>query len=312
MLAGIGLFNLLDTNTKLLSASYPMSQVSGLRFAAIGVVLLLVLPWLNGGRLWRRENGRFHLIRSLTGLAASCGFFLAFQRLPLAEGYLVFFLAPFATLALNAVWLRERTPLAAWAWSILAFAGVALALWPRIGSGGALAGYGFALLGAMGHAVQLTVNRRLRHEDGVARLLLFPALLSMAALLPFAAADWHPAPPADLALLALNGLLFGLATVAIAVAFRHAPAARLVPLEFIALPLAVAMDAAVWGIWPGLNTLAGGAAVVFACLMSERAAHRAAARPGADQGKPSGKICAPAASNGSGRAERTAPSGSGP
>jgi drug/metabolite transporter (DMT)-like permease len=280
MLAGIGLYNLLDANSKLLSASYPMPQVVGMRYAAILAALLLVAPWLDAARLWRRENAPAHALRCVSAMAASAGFFLAFRSLPLAEGYLVFFLAPFLTLVLNATWLGERIAPAAWGWSVLGFAGVAVALAPNIGAGGAVAGYLYAVMGALGHAVQLTVNRRLRHEDGVARLLLFPSLTGVLVLLPFGVAEWRPTPALDFALLASNGLLFGAATVCVAVAFRHAPAARLVPFEFTILFWAVALDAAIWGIWPAPTTLIGGVLVVLACLMSERAAHRPAAAPG--------------------------------
>ena len=75
-------------------------------------------------------------------MISAASFFLAFRQLPLAEGYLVFFTAPFLTLALSALVLREAVPRAAWVWCLVGFGGVLLAVAPKLGGGGGpLAGY---------------------------------------------------------------------------------------------------------------------------------------------------------------------------
>jgi drug/metabolite transporter (DMT)-like permease len=67
--------------------------------------------------------------------------------------------------------------------------------------------------------------------------------------------------------------------VALALAFRHASPARLAPFEFIALPWSVALDWAIFGNEPSLILLLGGAVVVWACVMSERAVKAGYAKP---------------------------------
>ena len=64
-----------------------------------------------------------------------------------------------------------------------------------------------------------------------------------------------------------------------AAAFRHADAARLGPYGFVALPVSVALDLGLWGVAPDPATLLGGAVVVFACVMSERARRAEPAAP---------------------------------
>src|SRR4051794_12235728 len=88
-----------------------------------------------GGPLGTRRPG-LHALRIVAMMISASSFFLAFRQLPLAEGYLVFFTAPFLTLALSALALREPVPRAAWAWCLVGFGGVLLAVAPRLGGGG--------------------------------------------------------------------------------------------------------------------------------------------------------------------------------
>ncbi|GGG50183.1 hypothetical protein GCM10010964_41830 [Caldovatus sediminis] len=283
LVAGIALFGLLDANSKLLSGQYGLGQVVFLRYA------VLVLAFLAARAAWRGAGGELgtrhpwlHLIRAAAMMVSAGAFFLAFRRLSLAEGYLVFFTAPFWVLALAALVLREPVPRIAWAWSAVAFAGVALAVAPRLleeGASFSAAGYAFALCATFSYATTMTVNRRLRGESGAARVLLWPTLLGIALYGPLAALDWTTPGPRDAAMLAANGLFAGAAVVCTAAAFRHADAARLAPFNFVGLPVSLLLDLAIWEVWPRATTVLGGAVVVFACLMSERAMRRLRAGP---------------------------------
>ncbi len=288
LLAGIVLFSLLDANSKLLSGQYGVGQVIFLRYAVLVPAFLLargLRPGF-GGKLATRRPG-LHALRIAAMMISAASFFLAFRQLPLAEGYLVFFTAPLLTLALSALALREVVPRAAWAWCLAGFAGVLLAVAPRLGGGGGpLAGYLAVFIGTAAFAVSQTVNRSLRAEPGLASVVLWPGLVGLAVFGPMAAQEWAAAgwvvpPPLDLLRLGLNGLLAGTAVVLTAAAFRHADAARLGPYGFVALPVSVALDFGLWGVTPDPATLLGGAVVVFACVMSERARRIGAAPPAA-------------------------------
>jgi drug/metabolite transporter (DMT)-like permease len=320
MLASIVLFCLLDANSKLLSGGYGLGQVIALRYAVLLVLLglaRLARPRA-GGPLGTARPG-LHALRAGSMMLSAASFFLAFRQLPLAEGYLVFFTAPFLTLALSATVLRERVAPAAWLWCAVGFGGVLLSVLPRLGGGdsGALLGYLAIFTGTLSFAVTQTVNRRLRGEAGIARLLLWPSLLGLLLYGPFALRDWVAPPPLDLAMLLANGAIAGMAVVTTAVAFRYADAARLGPFGFAALPVSLVLDLALWGVLPDPAMLGGAAVVVLACVMSERATGAGSARPlpeapRAAQGISGGKRWAPSSPSGSGRAERTAESRSGP
>jgi drug/metabolite transporter (DMT)-like permease len=283
LVSAMALFGLLDANSKLLSGTYPADQVVAVRYATLLLVLFAAraaVPGL-GGPL-TTAHPLLHLGRAAFMVGSGMGFFLALREIPLAEGYLVYFTAPFLTLGLAALVLGERTGRAVWGWSLLGFGGVALAMWPGLGADGPWGAYLWALFATGCYAAVLTINRKLRHETGAAALILWSSLPGLLLLAPFAAMSWVAPGPVDLAALAVNGLLAGGATLCLAIAFRHDSAARLAPLEFSALIFAVGLDLLIWGVAPTAWTMGGATIVVFALVMSQRAAGRV-------QGKPSGK-----------------------
>jgi len=279
LVAGITLFGLLDANSKLLSGEYGVGQVVFLRYAVLALLFFAARAVARGafGEITTRHPGR-HALRAGFMMVSAGSFFLAFRQLTLAEGYLIFFTAPFWTLIMARLVLREAVPRIAWAWCGVGFAGVALAVAPSFaqGAAGSWAGYLAVTLGTLSYSGTLIVNRSLRAETGPARVLLWPTLLGIALYGPMAALDWTPPPgAAEWLRLAMNGLLAGAAVVCTAAAFRHADTARLAPFNFVGLPVSLLLDLAIWGLWPSVTTLLGGAVVVFACLMSERAQQRA-------------------------------------
>jgi len=278
-LAGIGGWALLDANSKLLAGTYPLWQVLGIRHLVLVALMLAARALLRGaGGPLGTDHPGLHLLRATAMLGSAAGFFLALRSLPLADGYLVYFTAPFMTMAMAALLLGERQPGPAWLWTAVGFSGVALALWPQLRAGGSWAAYLWALFGTVCYATVLIVSRRLRHERGMARIILWPGLFGLLCCLPGMVAEWQPPGAADLARLAANGVLAGGATALLAAAFRHAEVARLAPFEFSALLWALGLDLAVWGVLPAWTTLAGAGIVVAACVMSERAAARRVGR----------------------------------
>ncbi|MGK7863148.1 DMT family transporter [Falsiroseomonas sp. E2-1-a4] len=278
MLAGIGLFGLLDANSKLLSDGHEVWQVLLVRFATLLLVVLCARALIPGwGGVLSTRFPRLHAARALVMLGSAICFFQAFSLLPLAEGYLVFFTSPFLVLALSAWLLQERPPAVAWAWCAVGFAGVAIGLAPGLAgmAGGApVLGYLYALGGTFCYSAVFVLNRQLRTEPGIGRVLIWPSVLGFAVMLPLGLSHWSTPTALSLAQMVGNGLIVGAATVCLAEAFRHATASRLAPFGYSGLVWSLTWDFAFWGRIPVLAMLAGAAVVVFACIMSERAAAR--------------------------------------
>ncbi len=278
MLAAMVLFALLDANSKLLSSHHGVTQVLTVRFVvllALVAALRAVAP-RSGGGLGSRHPW-LNAARAFAMLGSAVFFFLAFSHLPLVEGYLVFFTAPLIVLLASAVVLRETVAPMAWAWCGLGFGGVALALAPGFASGvgaGPLLGYLYALAGTCTYATMFLLNRQLRQEPGIARILFWPALLGLVVMAPFGIADWRVPDALGWAQMLGAGVAVAFSTVLVAEAFRHAPASRLAPLSYTSIIWTAALDFLLWGRAPALTTLAGAVIVVVACVMSERANRR--------------------------------------
>jgi drug/metabolite transporter (DMT)-like permease len=271
MVAGIACFAVLDLNSKWLAASYGMGQVLLLRYA---VTLAVLLPFL--GRVGRTARPGLHLLRAVLMLVSSVTYFYAFKHLPLFDGYLVFFTAPFMVMMLARWLLGERVPRVAWLWVGLGFLGVLVALTPRIAHDAAHAALPLAaaFLGTVTYALVLILTRRAQRES-FAALMLWPCVVGTAASAPLAAADWVAPDLVDTTLLLLNGLLWTAASACLSRAVQLAPPSQLAPLDFTAILWVIAFDRFVFGHVVGPMELVGAALVVVACLLHARSMARA-------------------------------------
>jgi drug/metabolite transporter (DMT)-like permease len=266
MLLGIALFAVLDLNTKWLSAGYGMGQVLLLRYL---VMLLVLLPFL--GRPTLRAQLGLHLLRGVLMLFASMTFFYAFAELPLFDGYIVFYTAPFILMALGRFVLDERVPPAAWVWAMVGFAGVIIALVPRATqeAGRALWPLLAAFGGTLAYVLVLILTRRVAHQP-VAALLLWPAVLGTLGSAPLALVNWTPPGLIDLGLLCGNGVLWAGAIGAISRAVQLAAPSRLAPLDFTSAVWVIAFDRFIFGHAAGGFELVGATVVIGACVMHAR------------------------------------------
>lgn len=263
----IALFSANDVAMKLLSAGFGAAQVITWR-CTVGLLLMGPAAVVQAARTGGipRARLRLHLLRGALIHCSGLTFFVAFARLPLFDAYVVFFSAPFVTLALVRVMLGEAVRPAAWGWAVLGFGGVALAMAQGLSGRGDLVGYLSAALGTCSYATLMVVTRRLGPEARLAEGMAIPALLGIAAIGPFAAGIWSPPSLADAALLSLTGALWAMGNVSLAAAVRAASPARLAPYDFTAMLWALIYDATFFATVPGTLELAGAGIVLAACL----------------------------------------------
>lgn len=274
MLLGTALFGLLDASAKFLIGNHDLAKLLVLR-GVVGLVVVGVAG-LAGARLGTRRP-REMALRGALMLLSACTFTMAFASLPLAEAYLVFFTAPFLTMALSRLMLGERVSPAAWGWAVFGFAGIAFAMAPRLAGAGGVIGYLYAFAGTASYAVTLVMTRGLARTESLPALMLWPSAVATLASAPFALNGWGDVPGFDLGLMVLNGALWCGATALIALSVRVATPSRVAPFEFSGLVWSTLFDRLVFGLVPGLGTLVGATAIIVACVMGERARARAAA-----------------------------------
>jgi hypothetical protein len=208
LMAGIGLFGLLDANSKLLSGEYAAAQALWVRHATLLVLLLgLRLAWTGAGGKLRTAHPALHAGRAVAMLCSGVLFFQAFRALPLADGYLVFFTAPFPH-----AHLRARLPGRGGAARGLAVVGggvrrraagaAAAAGWRRQRLGLPLRRAGHAVLRGQHHHQPPPEGRERRGAAAVLALVAWARGHGA-----FAWTHWVPPTPAEAAAMVANGLL---------------------------------------------------------------------------------------------------------
>lgn len=227
-------FASLDTLTKLLTANhhYPVPLVAWVRYTVLLVLMTSLWPSL-GRELVVPRKPPLVVLRSLALVVGSLTMGSALKRMPLAEAEAIVFTAPLL-MVLSAPLLREKLTFPKVMLTLLGFLGVLLIARP----GGNLDALGvlFALACALATTAYQMMSRTLSSEQPLA-LLFNTALVGavvFAGMLPF---SWRGDPlsvPILLMFLAL-GVAAGLGHFLLTLAFRHAPASVIAPLNYLQL-----------------------------------------------------------------------------
>ena len=254
-----------DATSKFLARDYSVFQIMSVEFIAAAALLLLFTLGKNKDTPVREAlrlcRPRLHLLRGGLQVLGQSLVFLAIPHLSLAEFYVIVFSMPIVTVLKAGWFLKERA--GAHIWPVLAvnFAGVLIALRPdRDMNAWALV----ALAGTFVLAGSLVVLRKLMETETaeMASLSTCVALaLGALAVTPFV---YKSAGFADLALMALGGVLFVPAQILLTTAYRLAPAALASPPQFLQLAYGALAGYFVFGDVPSLWIYIGGATVIAA------------------------------------------------
>ncbi len=115
MIAAVGLFSLMDAGMKWLAPHYPPLQIAALRGLASAPLVLLWAVVTVAPVTLVRIRWSLHLLRGALSIFMLATFAYALQRLPLADAYTLFFIAPLLITALSAPLLGEQVGAARWA-----------------------------------------------------------------------------------------------------------------------------------------------------------------------------------------------------
>lgn len=286
MLGAMLALSLNDAIVKWISGGYALHEIVFVRSAVALAVTLTYVAFDGGVAVLRTRRPALHLVRSLLLLLMNMGFFAALATLTLAQTGALFFVAPLLITALSAPLLGER--IGPWRWGavLVGMAGMVVMLRP-----GTQAFEPAALLpvgAAAAYALMQILTRRLGATERASTMAFYIqlTLLAVSLLIGVAMGDgrfggtghpsldfllraWTPPNAADLALMAVCGVLIGIVGILLSQAYRIAEATLMAPFEYAYLPLAVLWGVTVWGDWPdgtalaGIALIAGGGMVVF-------------------------------------------------
>ena len=263
MLIGVCSFAFMDAGLKLLTAHYSSWQVAALR----GLVALpVVFAWAmysGGPRQLIQVRWPLHLVRGVMAVFMMGTWTYGINELSLAKAYTIFFVAPLLIALLSIVLLGERVRRPQWIAIGIGFIGVLVAAKPDA------TGFGWAgtlaMLGtAVGYAVSSVLVRILGRTDSTQAMIFWMMVMLSIGATVLALPSWVPISGTHYPILAGVALTGAIGQWGITVAFKHAPAASVAPLEYTGLAWVTIIDIAVWAAFPSARTLLG-AALIIAC-----------------------------------------------
>jgi drug/metabolite transporter (DMT)-like permease len=148
----------------------------------------------------------------------------------------------------------------------LGFLGALMIIRPGLEPVGA--GQLFALAAAVVYALYAVLTRRMAGGTGRLTQLLWTVIGALALTGALAPYGWRMPDATDLALMALCGVLSGIAHLMIIAAYSEAEATAVVPFSYLQIAFGAAIGYAVWGnlpdalSWGGIALIAGGGIVV--------------------------------------------------
>jgi len=264
MVASALLFALMSVAVKIASASLPNVVVV---FFRSGFGLLTLLPFIIGVEL-RTTQVREHLIRSLAGIASMYCFFYTIAHMRLADAVLLNYSLPIFIPFVESVWLGEAFPRRLWIPVLVGFLGVIVILRPGSGLMQPVALLGVA--SALFAAVAQVGVRRLTRTEPVARIVFYFAIIATVLSALPTVASWRAPHGLVWLAAAAMGLTATLGQLAMTRAYAHAPASQVGPFVYSSVVFAAGLDWLFWRKLPDAFTVAGGALVVAAGILSLR------------------------------------------
>jgi S-adenosylmethionine uptake transporter len=277
VLIAIAILTLMDAGIKLMAGTFGTPQILVMRYGAgllVAVVLFVGLLAFGRVRLptWRSLVRSFQRSLLVT-LVASC-FFYALAVIPLAEATAIAFTAPLYLALLGWLILKEPVDGKTWIAILIGLAGVGVISSSAFANGfsGALSGYIAAAIASFAYAAALVLTRLHAASDPVPTMIMlqsgFSALLALPLLaLTMAgfALDGRPFVALDTGWLWLAlgiGFLGTVGHLFMTYGFKHAPAAKLGPMEYTSLLWAAFYGFVFFQEVPGVRLLIGSALIV--------------------------------------------------
>ncbi len=205
----------------------------------ICLIIICALVMRQGGHLFRTRRPRVHGIRNVVHLAAQGCWYYGLINLPLSEVFAIEFTAPLWTAILAALFLAERMNAMRVAGTVLGFAGIMIILRPGVAIIDPAA---FVVLAAaVGFAATFVITKSLTDSEAALTIVFYMNLIQLPITLVLALPDWVAPSPALWPWVLVTGLAGLGSHYCFARAFALADAGLVAPIDFIRLPLAVAV-----------------------------------------------------------------------
>ena len=278
MLSAFGIFSVMDAIVKWMSGDFALLQIVLIRTLFSLPIVSLIVYFRGGFKLLKTKTPGWQVVRGVAMFSAYIFFFMALAALPYSTMIAIFFSGPLFITALSGPLLGEPVGWRRWMAVLIGFVGVLVIIRPAGGQFEPATIY--ALLAAFVYAISIIYTRKV--EDSGATTSFYTAVVYLAAALIFspifAAIDsssshpsitfltmaWPTPQPADILLIFVLALGWGVGMVLLSTAYRGTPVATLAPFEYFSIVYGIIIGYLVWQEVPKPAMLAG-TGLIVAC-----------------------------------------------
>jgi drug/metabolite transporter (DMT)-like permease len=295
------LFAVMSALVRYVSDVTPVGEIVFFRSACAILPVVVIYAWRRELMAAVRTSRPFgHLGRGTISVAGMFFNFAALARLPIVDVTTITFASPLITVALAAIFLKERVRVYRWTAVGVGFIGVLVMLWPHLdmshytgdaASTAAAIGALLALGSAFTNAGSVVQTRRLTDTETTSSIVFYFSLFCAIGgllTLPF---GWIMPNGLQLTALIALGVIGGLSHILLTESYRYAPASLVAPLDYTALVWAFLIGYWAFGEIPTVTVYVGAAIVASSGLYviwRERQLGLERARARAAQGPPTG------------------------
>ncbi len=264
MLISVCAFSLMDVIVKW-SDDYPVGQVLFFRGFFGIITILFLIPKDRYVDFYKTKRPMLHLKRCLAGLIALVAIFIALRNLPLATVVSITFAAPIFTTIFSIFMLNEKVGFYRWLAVIVGFVGIVIISEPGFSSLNFY--YIYPIIFCLGLSYVAIAIRKLSSTEPVWLISFFFSFSIM--ILSFFSfyQNWILPSFVDLFLLAMIGILGGLANLWLSQSYKFSEVSLVTPLKYLALIFAIIFGYFIWDEIPTLKTLLGAALVIFSSFI---------------------------------------------
>jgi drug/metabolite transporter (DMT)-like permease len=258
------LFVTSDSVVKMATHDLPVPMVVWGRYAAHMALMLLLFPGRKLLNLFKVNNPKLVIGRSLLLLICTSLFFTAIGHIGLAEANAIMFVSPFFVVALSIPLLKEKVGIRRWSAVIFGFVGILIILRP--GFQEVHWAYLLILGVAFFYGLFAILTRTLSFTETATSMWFYTALVGFLASSPVAWANWQTPSPEQWAMLCAIGVIGGGSHYVVIQAYSRAPASLLAPFQYVQIIWATAYGYFLFGHFPDNWTFAGAALIITSGL----------------------------------------------
>lgn len=267
------LFAVMSVLVRYLGERYPVGQVVFFRSAFAILPVVVIYAWRGELEAAVRTGRPFHHAgRGATAVGAMFCNFSALARIPVVDATAISFVSPLITVAMSAIFLKERVRIYRWSAVAAGFVGVLVMLAPNLhidrstaAAGGAL-GAALALAGAFFSASSTIQTRNMTRSETTSSIVFYFSLICAVVGLCTWPFGWTNPSWMELAALVTIGIFGGLAHLLLTESYRHAPASLVAPFDYTSMLWALILGFLVFGELPDILVYIGAAIIAGAGL----------------------------------------------